>query len=418
MTISDREALAIHRWRVRLKQLYSDLLDAISCCDADLIADCLVHLADAIDDHPPLPPTALEGILSATAGLVASNAPRVIAESLALIASITAVSTPAFMALVMADAALVRAVADHCLACESSAAVIIANLCSENRENVDRIFTFIDPRRIGELLIDREVKVHAKCGFAAIFAAVCSFPLSREEGNLILGFVRNCLELHSNENDLTDELFLSIARLRKHTENAIELCWENGLLNCINLLRTELSAPSVITILECYGEALQDELMVAPLDFHKLSDFICHPNQSVADTAMWLMWNCVERQDHAELIHPDFLGFLFRMGRSGSLSMLKHSLLIWSRLIAEASIAQINVLATHDFTESGCELLADEVDDAELVTGLTKAIVKLLSMGGEIECFTRAQFTTALISQCIPTEAASVLEELKNAICG
>jgi hypothetical protein len=416
MLLPVRDAALIRGWRARLKRLCADLLDAIALSDSDLIGDCLLRLAEAVDDGPPVFPAELQTVIPTAAFLLSSDSPRVVAESLSLVASLTATSTRTFTALVIADAALVRAVIGHCLVCESSAGLIVANLCSESRENVDMIFHLIDLRQIGELLIEGEVGVEAKCGFAAIFAAVCSFQVCGEEANEILGFVRNYFEMNFNEKDVVDELFLIVSRLRMHTENAVELCWENGILNCINLIRTELSVGSIITILECYGEALQDELVVTPLDFHKLAAFVCHPHQRVADTAMWLMWNCVERYEHTELIDPDFIEFLFRTGESGTFSMLKHSLLIWSRLIVEASQTQISAILSRDFVDLAFEVLADEIDDTELQIELIKATVKLLSFEGEIECLTKTRLTTTLASQSTPTSSA--FEELKAAIGG
>jgi hypothetical protein len=277
---------------MRLKLLCSDVFDAFSISppDPDIAGDCLIHLRNAIDDHPPIFPEELDRVLSETVNIVLSSpSPRLIADSLSLIASLTATPTNHFTSFVISNGFLLKFIVDSCLAFDFSAAVILANLCSDGRENIDAVFSLIDPGQIGTLFIDRDVEIQTKLGFAAIFSSICSFPLGEEEAHGVLRFVVPALELYSHELALTDEIFLMFSKLRKNTENYIQLCWQNGFFQCSNLLRTDLSMSSIVTILEYYGEAIQDDFPIPSLDFHKLSDLVWSPNDQVAETAIWLM---------------------------------------------------------------------------------------------------------------------------------
>jgi hypothetical protein len=308
----------------------------------------------------------------------------------------------------MENDALVRAIVDHCMAFEISAAVIVANLCSDCRENVDRILGWVSLRDIGEVLIDGKVEVQIKCAFAAIFASVCLFPLGVEEANVILNCISDCMDLYAHETGLMDELFLVVARVRMHSENALQLFWDNGLLTCVNLLRTELSSSSVITILECYGEAVQDEFPVGPLDLSVLITFIRDGDLRVADAAVWLLWTCMDRQNHAELLDPEFAKVLLQTGTLGNLSMLKHSLLIWARLISECSRGEVSHFVTYGFVEMACGVLADETDDVEVQLELIGAVIRLLHLDDDdIVCLVRENAAQSGLLQSLECREAA-----------
>jgi hypothetical protein len=240
------------------------------------------------------------------------------------------------------------------------------------------------------ILIDNEIEIPIKLGFVAIFCSVCSFPLSELEGNLILKSVILALELYSHELRLTDGVFSILANLRKHTEHYLEMSWRNGLFECTNLLRTDLSIGSIVTILQYYGEAIQDGFPIPSLDFHKLSDLMCNQDHQIADTAIWLIWNCILRQDHSELFDSCFIQLLFRVAETGTFSMLKYSLLIWSRLTIEASADQISDFVIQEFVIRACEVLIDEIDDVDLELALIDVLLRLLTIeNAEIQILLR-----------------------------
>jgi hypothetical protein len=407
----------------RLRLLCGDLSGAIALRDADLVCDCLLRLRTAFEGAPPNLPPELDGALLALADFVfAPPTPAVRAESLALLASLTAVETLRFTSLVMGSEQLLAAIAAHALAFEVSAAVILANLCGESRGNADAVLSFISVGLIGVILVDPGVAIEVKCSFVRIFASICAFPLSEEEASAILAWVVPCIELHASEVELTHELFLVLARLRTNTENAARLLWDSHLLQLSDVLRTELSVPSLITILQCYGDALQEEFPVPALDFHKLTELICHPNQTVADAAMWLLWNDVGQREHSALFDPSFVVFLSDVCDNGNVSIKKHSLLIWSELILESSQTEIPELALPAFVERACEVLAAETDDPQLEVQISAVLARLLGAGAGMQSLVIRSATQAGLVEALacrdPTddEVTVALAELGTAL--
>jgi hypothetical protein len=140
-------------------------------------------------------------------------------------------------------------------------------------------------------------------------------------------------------------------------------------------LHTELSLGSLVTILEYYGEAIQDGYPVPPLDFQKLSGLIGHPNLRASETAIWLLWNCLGRQQlHQDLIHRLFMTSI------RTWTIQKYYLFIWSYEVIHSTQADVDELAIPQLVERVCEVLAGEAEDCELECQLIGAIWRVLNI--------------------------------------
>jgi hypothetical protein len=359
----------------RLKLLASDVLDSLEVGDGDVINDCLLHLHSFLDETllSTELPQVLDDVLLACCDLLESDDHR--SSSLLVLASLTSIPTTRFTSALMCHCleVIVEVATGQDEADAGTAALLFSNLLCDDRS----LFEIFHPTDISRIVNESPFSIQTKCCFASIFSSVCCFPLSDAEGAQLLNCIVSCISRHVHEIELVDELFLAISRMRKHTENYLRLVIEAGLFTIPDL--RVISVDSLSTLLQLFGEAVQEGFKV-DVDLRKLAKLSQHSNRTVAATALWLLWNCLDGGDHSELADPAFVRVVFEVGEDGTFEMAKLSLLIWSHIVMEAPAGQIHDLLYVPFLEKACEVLADERDDIELIARLTELLVRIVDM--------------------------------------